>query len=310
MKNVLYALLCLTAITSCQKETVSTPDENIPPPERYVSDTLMIYQSTMTNGGTAVFSKRFKTGETKMLVANAAYPFATNERLVYIKDGKTLNYGRLDGVARTLADLNAPSYPCLTIDSRLIAAVDQSAGMYQLLALDTFGNKTKIFESALEISYPCFTSDGQQLVFVHKTSENASAISIIPAIGGTVRVVVPATDNVIKTGCTVLEQTLYFIQQQIINGKNSTEICSVATDGTNLLQNTNFTAGWSQSSFQMEQLRKINNTSLIFISTYGSNNQEIFTTKTNNVSNHTRLTFSDAKESFPSLIPEYNPAGK
>jgi len=305
MKKMLPCLLVIAGLNSCQKEAVktSTADD----PSRLVTDTLMVYQSTATNGNPCIYSMRFKTGETQLLVLNAAQPYATNERMVYIKSGKTLGYGRLNGISKLIADLNAPLNPCLSVDSRLISVVDQVGATYQLLLLDTLGNKTSLYQSNDELSFPCFTNDGQQIVFAQKALNNSSAIFIIDVAGGVPRLLSAAVDNVLKNSCTVLDQRAYFLQTEMINGKSSTEICSVNLDATGSLQNTNFTANWTQPSFEIEQLRKINNSSVIFISTYGSTNREIFTAKTSNLSNHERLTYSGASESFPNLIPAYDP---
>jgi hypothetical protein len=162
-------------LASCSKELPI--DE---PPARIVSDSLMVYQSTNIHGNRGVFSKSFTTGDSVLLVANATSPYVAGQRMVYIKAGKTIGYARLDGISKFLIDLNAPVNPCLSIDARLIGVIDKATDQYQLLVLDTLGNKTNLYESPMELKQPEFSTDGQ-LIFSHKKLPKVIFRSIVSA---------------------------------------------------------------------------------------------------------------------------------
>ena len=167
---------------SCQKNNTSNPDPVHPP--RPVSDTLMVYAIKNTNGTSSLLRKSFKSGETKTLLQNAASPFASNLRVVYIRNGNILGFSRFDGTSRSIAQLTLPSSPCLTVDTRLIAVIDKTPDKYQLLVFDTLGHKIPLFETPNEISSLSFTNDGQNIVFAQKTTSLTSEIFIIPVNGG------------------------------------------------------------------------------------------------------------------------------
>jgi hypothetical protein len=289
-------------LASCTKDV--TNDE--PEPPRVASDSLMIYQSTSVSGNKGIFSQSLNKGrDSVLLVANATAPYVASQRMVYIKAGKTIGYARLNGVSRFLIDLNAPADPCLSLDARLICVIDKTIDQYQLLVLDTMGNKTVLFQSGLEIKEPEFTTDGKLIFFSQKTAEGSFTIYNINASGGNPIQLLPPLPGANYTDCAATADRVYFLQSRTISGKISTEICSVSFSGADFKKQTDFTLNWTQKGFMIEHLRKVNNSTLIFVSEYGSANKEIYIAKADNLSSHSRMTFTDAFESYPSLIPDF-----
>lgn len=293
----------ILALTACTKEYAPANGPQEPP--RVASDSLMLYQSSNNNGNRGIFSKSLKTGDSILLVANATCPYVANQRMVYIKAGKTLGYAKLNGVSRFLIDFTEPSTPTLSIDARLIAIVDKSADQYQLFTVDTFQNKTLIYQSAMEIRQPEFSTDGALIYFSQKTSEGNFTIYRIALSGGTPVQVLPPLTGGDYTDCAATSERIYFLQTRTISGKLSTEICSSNFEGGDFKKQTDFTLNWSQAGFKIENLRKVNSSTLIFVSEYGSKNKEVYIAKTENLSNHIRMTYSDNYESYPSLVPEF-----
>lgn len=302
--RLFYWLIGAATLISCTEKTVAPATDNEENP-RVVSDTLLIYQSITSNATNAIFSRDFKTGEIKLLVTNATQPFASNERLVYIKDSNSIVYSRLDGVSKQVIILMHASFPCLSIDSRLIGCVAESAGKYQLVILDTFGIKTTLHESNTEITYPCFSSDGTFITFSEKTSNGEAEIFSIPVSGGTAKQLTSFSNGIDNNATAIIQDRIYFLQNRIVQGKLCSEICSVNIDGNNFIQHTDFSANWQSQGIFIQQLRKASNASLIFVSDFGSDNKEIFTAQVNNLTNHTRISVTENAETFPSLIPDY-----
>src|SRR5690349_2680572 len=113
MKQTLLICAAMAVLCACSKnDSKPNPggDGGENPPPRTVTDTLMVYSQTQRSGKSLVLTKYFKTGEIKTLFGDATYPFASNLRLVYIKNGTTLGYSRFDGVSKTIAELVQPTY--------------------------------------------------------------------------------------------------------------------------------------------------------------------------------------------------------
>src|SRR3954453_14902428 len=174
MKQIILSLCAGVILFSCKKSQSPQPHQT-----RSVSDTLMVYAQQTRNGKSNILLKSFKTGETRTIINGGTYPFATNLRIVYIKDGNVLGFAKVDGISNLLIPLTQPSEPALSFDSRLICVVDKLADRYQLLKYDTSGNKTVLFETTGEITSPSFSSDGEKIVFAQKTSVNSSTLYLI-----------------------------------------------------------------------------------------------------------------------------------
>lgn len=303
MNKILINLTIIVSLAGCSKELINDLPSSSQP--RIVTDSLIIYQSSNLTGNRGIFSKSFATKDSILLVANATSPYVASQRMVYIKAGKTLGYAKLDGISRFLIDLNAPANPCLSIDARLISVVDKTEDQYQLLVIDTFLNKTLLYQSSLEIKEPEFSTDGKFIYFSHKSNDGRFTIYSISSSGGMPLAIMQSAPDVDYTDCASTSDRLYFLQTRTISGKLSTEICSVNLSGTDFKQQTNFTLDWSQYSFKIENLRKVNNSTLIFISEFGSTNKEIYVAKADNLTSHTRITYSDTYESYPNLIPDF-----
>lgn len=286
---------------SCTKES----NNQLPKPSRTVSDSLLVYQVNGTNGNGAIFSKNFTKGDSNLLVSNATMPYVASQRMVYIKSGKTLGYSKLNGVSRFLFDLNAPTNPCLSIDARLICVVDKTSDEYQLLVMDTLGSKTTLYHSSFEIKQPEFSTDGASIFFSQKTTTGDFTIYKINSRGGAPTQVMAPVTGISYTDCAATTDRLYFLQSRTVSGKFSTEICSVNLSGGDFQKHTDFTVNWTTPGFSIQNLRRVNNSTLIFVSEYGSSNKEIFLAKVENLSYHSRITFTDNYESYPNLIPTY-----
>ncbi len=293
-------LTALLILFGCKKNN-NAPDN----PPRITEDTLMVYGLKNSNGNTAILTKRFKTGEVKTVVTGADYPFATNLRMVYIKQGTTLGFAKLDGVSKLIIQLTQPTYPSLSIDSRLISVVDQLSDKYQLLLFDTLGNRTTLHETENQISSPSFTADGQSIAFAKKITSEKYGIFVIPIIGGTPRQLTPDTVDSCDANCTVVDERVFFTQTHTIGGKPSSEIFSVNLDGTALAQHSTFTSNWSVPTFSIKNLRTVNSSTLIFVSGYNNTNSEVFLWKTSDATNPALMTETEDFESFPSMIPDY-----
>lgn len=162
MKQITLFLCASIILFSCKKSQSPQTHQT-----RSVSDTLMVYAQQTRNGKSNILLKSFKTGETRTIINGGTYPFATNLRIVCIKDGNVLGFAKIDGISNLLIPLTQPSEPALSYDSRLICVIDKLADRYQLLKYDTSGNKTILFETADEITSPSFSSDGEKL-YSHK----------------------------------------------------------------------------------------------------------------------------------------------
>jgi Tol biopolymer transport system component len=293
--------VAILLVVSCTKGS----NTQIPKPGRTVSDSLLVYQVNSTNGNGAIFSKNFTKGDSNLLVSNATMPYVASQRMVYIKSGKTLGYSKLNGISRFLFELNEPSDPCLSIDARLICVVDKTIDEYQLLVMDTLGSKTTLYHSSFEIKQPEFSTDGVSIFFSQKTETGNFTIYKINSGGGTPMQLIAPVTGINYTDCAATADRLYFLQSRTVSGKFSTEICSVNLSGSDFQKNTDFTVNWSQPGFVMQDLRKVNSSTLIFISEYGSTNKEIFLAKVDNLSFHSRITYTDNYESHPNLVPAF-----
>src|SRR5689334_16086850 len=169
-----FVLIAITAfLFACQKTNPVVPRQN----GHTITDTLLIYGQQGGTGKWNVLMKDYKTGTIKPILFNATYPSATNIRVVYIKDDSILGYANLNGVSRLLLSLPHPKYPQLSIDTRLICLIDQpDTNTYELLKYDTLGNKTVLYHSNYEMTYPSFSSDGTKIAFAQKTKKGESSI--------------------------------------------------------------------------------------------------------------------------------------
>ena len=297
---ILCTMVCLFGACTKDQPIVDEPD-----PGRVPTDSLLVYQSDNASSNRGIFSKSFTTGDSVLLVANSTMPYVANQRLTYIKAGKTVGYAKLNGVSKFLIDLTAPADPCLSIDARLICVVDKTADAYRLLVVDTLGNSTTLYQSTAEIKQPEFSTDGISIYFSQKNSNGNFAVFKIASTGGTPVLLATPDTGAHYTDCAATAYRLYFLQSREISGKLSTEICSVNFDGGDFQKHTDHTLNWSKAGMKMENLRKVNNSTLIFVSDYGSNNKDIYLTKTDNFSFISRITNTTANESYPSLIPAF-----
>lgn len=250
MKQVLFLIASGALVCACQKSNITQPQRQQPPHDpRTVSDTLMVYSQKQSNGKTNILTKYFKTGEVKLIVYNGAAPFATRQRLVYIKSGNTLGFARLDGISKMLIQLTEPAYPSLSIDSRLICVVDHTADKYQLIVFDTLGNKNLLLETVNQITSPVFTEDGAKIAFAEKTATNSSSIFIVPVTGGTPQQLTPVVPDVYDDYCAVVADNVFFARTRAIAGSASAEIYAVNINGSGETKKTNYTGNWSTASF-------------------------------------------------------------
>ncbi|CAN5784020.1 hypothetical protein BH10BAC2_BH10BAC2_35760 [soil metagenome] len=297
--TISIALVCILA--SCGKDLTSVK----PVQGRIITDSLMIYQSSNLAGNRGIFSKSFTTGDSILLVANATAPYVASQRMVYIKAGKTIGYAKLNGVSRFLIDFNAPTDPCLSIDARLIGVIEKTADQYQLIVLDTLGNNTILYQSVTELKQPEFSADGKLIFLSQKTGEgNFTILSINVASGNPLQVIVPLA-GADYTNATAIDERLYFLQTRVINGKFSTEVCSVALSGADFKMQTDYTLSWVKEGFKIDHLRKVDNSTLIFTSERDSNNKEIYVAKPENFLNIRRISFTASDESYPNLVPDF-----
>ncbi|MBG9375201.1 hypothetical protein I5907_03095 [Panacibacter sp. DH6] len=299
MTKILLLTAVILGFCSCQKDVTIEP-----PVPRVVYDSLIIYQVNNAGSNKGIFSKSLKTGDSSLLVANATMPYVANQRLVYIKSGKTVGYARLNGVSKFLADLTAPMYPSLSLDARLISVVDKSAAGYQLIVLDTMGNQKVIYTTFDELGEPEFSNDGAYLFF---TARGAGGCSIfkINSNGGEALKLITAPQDAEFSSIAATGDRLYFLHHMFAGGKLSSEICSSDYDGKDFKQHTDFSAGWTIPGVRIDQLRDINNSALVFVSDNENNNREIFITKVENIKTLTRMTYSETYESYPSLVPDF-----
>lgn len=307
MKHVLFLLIAGAIVSACQKSVTSDPQQQQPPPHdsRTVNDTLMVYAQKQASGKSIIISKDFKTGETKPVVYDGTSPFATNMRMVYIKNGNTLGFGRLDGASKMLIQLTQASYPCLSIDSRLFSVVDHVSDKYQLILFDTVGNKNVLYESSTEITSPVFTEDGQKIVFSQKSAPNSSNIYSIPVAGGLPQQLTPTVADNFDQYCAVAGTNVYFSRTRNIGNSVSSEIFSVDLNGSNIVQKTNYTNNWTTPTFYIKDLRRVNSSTLIFCSNRENSSCDLFLYKIDGIENIVRMTDTKEEESFPSMIPDY-----
>ena len=267
----------------------------------------MIFAQTQPTGKTNVVSKSFATGAVTTLATDAGSPFATNLRLVYIKSGTTIGYARLDGVAKLLPQLTQPSDPTLSVDSRLICAIDKLSDRYQLLLLDTLGNKSVLYETVNQISFPSFSSDGLKIVFTENIAPNMSAIGIVTIASKTVHKLTSPAADFYDGYAAVTNSTVNFVRSHMIDSTLSSEIFSSDFSGKSVTQLTSFTSNWTTPTFYIRDLRKITNSidssSIICTSNYNSTNSDIYLYKIGGVL--TRLMETDQLESYPNFIANY-----
>ncbi len=267
MRQIILPILAGTILFSCKKTESPQPQQT-----RSVTDTLMVYSQQTRNGKSNILLKSFKTGETRTIINDGPYPFATTLRLVYIKNGNTLGFAKVDGISNLLLPLTLPSEPSLSFDSRLICVVDKLSDRYQLLKYDTVGSKTVLFETPNDISSPSFSSDGEKIVFAQKTSANSSTLYLIPITGGATKKVTTIVSDTYDQYPSITTTTIYFVRSRVIDSTLSSEIFSSNFSGTSLTQLTNFTNNWTTPSFFIKNLRRVSNgidtSSFVFVSNY------------------------------------------
>lgn len=268
----------------------------------------MVYMIKDPGGKPIILTKYFKDGRVDTVAKNGSAPYTTNLRMVYIKNGNTLGYSKLDGINRLLIPLTEPNYPTLSIDTRLICLVDKlSDSAYQLLKYDTSGNKTVLYQTKSEIKSLAFTSDGQKIVFSEKTTPNSANIFIINVNGGTPKKITKPVADFFDDYCTVTNGTIYFVRNRIIDSTLSSEIFSSDFNGSNVTQLTNFTNDWSAPSFFIKDLRKIawgiDSSKLICVSNYNNAKSDIFLYKIGG--DLSRMTETDVEKSYPNMIPTF-----
>jgi Tol biopolymer transport system component len=306
MKQVFFLIASGAVLCACQKSDLNQPQRQQPPHEtRNIADTLMVFSQNQQNNKSNILAKYFNTGQVKLIAYNGTAPYATNQRLVYIKNGNTLGFGRLDGISKLLIQLNEPSYPSLSVDSRLICAVDHDAEAYHLLVFDTLGNKNVLLETINEITSPVFTEDGTKIAFAEKTTTNSSSIFIIPVTGGTTLQLTSAVPDVYDQYCAVVGDNVFFARTRAIAGSASAEIFAVNINSSGEIQKTNYTSNWSTASFFIKNLRRVNGSTLIFCSNHSNTNCDLFLYRIDGIETVVRMTETDEEESFPNMIPDY-----
>jgi hypothetical protein len=303
MRQIILPFLAGTVLFSCKKSESPQPHQT-----RSVTDTLMVYSQQARNGKSNILLKSFKTGETRTIINGGTYPFATNLRLVYIKNGNTLGFAKVDGISNLLLPLTQPSEPSLSFDSRLICVIDKLPDTYQLLKYDTLGNKSVLFETLDEISSPSFSSDGEKIVFAQKASANSSTLYLVPVAGGAPKKVTTIVSGTYDQYPTITTATIYFVRSRVIDSTLSSEIFSSNLGGTSITQLTNFTNNWTTPSFFIKNLRRVSNgidtSSFVFVSNYNDNtNSDIYEYKV--AGELKKMTETSELEAFPSLIPNF-----
>jgi Tol biopolymer transport system component len=265
----------------------------------------MLYSQQTLSGKSNILLKSFKSGQTQTLINSATHSFATNLRIVYIKNGNTLGFAKLDGVSRLLLPLTQPTDPSLSWDSKFICVIDRLPDRYQLIRYDTVGNKITLYETPDEISTPSFSSDGEKIIFTQKAS-NSSSLFLISTAGGAPKRITPLTPEVYDEYGTVRGGTLYFVRSRMIDSTLSSEIFESDLGGVSITPVSNFTNSWTTPSFFIKDLRKIStdfidSSSLICVSNYQNENSDVYMYKIGG--GFTKMTETGELESFPSLIP-------
>lgn len=310
MKRTLIFILAGAMITACQKSVTDTQDQQQQPQDQHnprsVSDTLMVYSIQNANGKSSIVTKSMATGTVTTVATDGFAPFASNIRMVFIKDGNTLAFGKLDGVSRALATLTQPIDPTLSVDSKVVCLVDKGTTTYQLLTVDTLGNKSVLYETANRICHPTFSSDGQKIAFVEFVTPRTSDIVILTLSSKTVHRVTNPGADFYDNYCTITDQTIYFVRSRSIDSTLSSEIYSCDFNGGNLKQLTSYTGNWSKPSFFISDLRKVSNSidssSIVCISNYGGNT-DVYLYKIGG--SLSPLTQNTDVESYPNYIANY-----
>lgn len=307
-KILLASILITTILFACQKTN--------PQPSRRsghtITDTLLIYGQQGGTGKWNVLLKDYKTGNVKAILFNATYPSATNIRVVYIKDDSILGYANLNGVSRLLLSLPHPKYPQLSIDTRLICLVDHpDSNTYELIKYDTLGNKTVLYHSNYEITYPSFSSDGTKIAFAQKTKKGESSIFLvnIDEVDGLAHRITPGDSLFYDDYPTITNETVYFVRSHMIDSVLSSEIFASSLGGSTITQLTNFTNNWTTPGFFIKDLRKVANgidsSKLICISNYKNpSTSNVYLYKIGSDSLE-RVTNEAFPETSPSLIPNF-----
>lgn len=308
---MLFVIIAGAMITACQKSDLTQPEDQQQQQDslqnnRSVTDTLMVYSMQQPNGKTNIVSKSFKTGEVKPIVLDATDPFASNERLVFVKGGTTIGFAKLDGISKMIAQLTQPSDPTLSVDSKSICVIDKTPEGYQLLLLDTLGNKNVLYQTTDRIASPAFSSDGQKIAFAdYVTPKTSNVIILTLSTKGVHRVTAPGSDYY-DNYCTVMNGTIYFTRSHYVDSVLSSEIYSCDFNGANIQQLTNYTSNWTTASFSIQDLRKISSgidSSSIICSTNKTGNSDIYLYKIGG--DLTPLTQTSDTEAYPSFIPDY-----
>ena len=309
MNKVLPLLIGIsTVFFACQKTNPVTPHQG----GHSITDTVLIFGQQGGTGKWNVVLKDYKTGTVKPILFDATYPSATNIRVVYIKNDSILGYANLDGVSRLLLSLPHPKYPQLSIDTRLICLIDQpDSNTYELLKYDTLGNKTVLYHSNYEMTYPSFSSDGTKIAFTQKTKKGESSIFLvnIAESDGLAHRITTGDSTYYDDYPTITNETVYFVRSHIVNSVLSSEIFAASLGGSSTRQLTNFTNNWTTPGFFIKDLRKVANgvdsSKLICVSNYENPaTSNIYLYKIGTDSLH-RITNEALPESSPSLIPNW-----
>jgi Tol biopolymer transport system component len=311
MQKILFLLIGLTTILfACQKTNPVSPHSNT---GHSITDTVLIFGQQGGTGKWNVVLKDYKTNTVKPILFDAAYPSATNLRVVYIKDDSILGYANIDGVARLLISLPHPKYPQLSIDTRLICLVDQpDSNNWEVLKYDTLGNKTVLYHGNYEITYPSFSSDGTKIAFAQKTKKGESSIFLvnIGEVGGLAHRITPGDSTYFDDYPTITNETVYFVRSHMIDSVLSSEIFAASLGGSTVTQLTNFTNNWTTPGFFIKDLRKVANgvdsSKLICISNYKNPaTSNVYLYKIGTTDSLERITSEAFPEASPSLIPNW-----
>jgi Tol biopolymer transport system component len=307
-KILLLVIAIATVLFACQKTNPVVPRQG----GHTITDTLLIYGQQGGTGKWNVVLHDYKNNSIKPILFNATYPSATNIRVVYIKDDSILGYANLDGVSRLLLTLPHPKYPQLSIDTRLICLIDQpDSNTYELLKYDTLGNKTVLYHSNYEMTYPSFSSDGTKIAFTQKTKKGESSIFLVNIYenDGLAHRVTPEDSTFYDDYPTITNETIYFVRSHMVNSVLSSEIFASSLGGSTITQLTNFTNNWTTPSFFIKDLRKVANgidsSKLICVSNYKNpetSNVYLYEIGTDSLE---RVTNEAFLESSPSLIPNW-----
>jgi Tol biopolymer transport system component len=310
-RKFVISFFCLSIFMACDKTNSVAPHQ-----PHSITDSLLIYGQEGGTGKWNILSKDYNSGETKAVAFDAKYPSATNLRLVYIKSDSILGYGNIDGVAKFLITLPQAKYPQLSIDTRLICLVDKPADKYQILIYDTLQNRTVLYETPYEPTYPSFSSDGTKIIFAQKLSDNISSIFLVPIAGsesGTqAHRLTKGDSSFFDDYPTVTNETVYFVRSHNIDGTPSSEIFSSDLGGSVVSQLTNYTNNWTTKGFLIKDLRKValgvDSSSLVCVSNFGdsaTNNVFLYKIGSSATDGLTRITTSTDMEASPSFIPNY-----